>query len=77
MKKVTGKSFLLGEAFHLCYKQRNPAKLNENKSRHLFIHLSSMIQTAEERERLNEKPESRNLFICNKVCLSSIHETIG
>jgi hypothetical protein len=54
-----------------------PATLNENQSRHLSIHVSSIIQTEErtERDALNEKPESRNLFICNEVCLSSIRES--
>jgi hypothetical protein len=36
-----------------------------------------MIQTEErtERDALNEKPESRNLFICDEVCLSSIRRS--
>jgi hypothetical protein len=57
--------------------ERNPATLNENQSWHLFIHLSSKTQSEEMRERdaLNEKPESRNVFIFNDVCLSSIRES--
>jgi hypothetical protein len=51
----------------------------QRKSILASFHISLIQDTIwrEDRERhaLNEKPESRNLFICNEVCLSSIRES--
>jgi hypothetical protein len=43
----------------------------------IYLIHHSTIQTEDRRERdaLNEKPEFRNLFICNEVRLSSIRES--
>jgi hypothetical protein len=72
MKKVTRKSFIRGEVFHLWYKQRNPATLNEIQSRPLFIHLSSIIQTEERRER-HTLMKNQSLEIFSSVTKSVSH----
>lgn len=73
MKNVTRKSFIRGEVFHLWYKQRNPATLNEIQSRPLFIHISSIIQTEERRETHTHWMKNQSLEIFSSVTKSVSH----